>query len=107
MTSTQTATKEENTHTLPTDPAVLEALKGGISEIGNSMTRIAGERTYIKESIKAIAEKTNVDKKVIRSMAKIHFKDEMKKKLEEVGDLAELYQRVFKVKIDDEDDSEE
>jgi regulator of replication initiation timing len=94
----------DNTHVLPTDPVVLEALKKGVQEMVDSMTRILSERTLIKESVIALKEKTQVDKKVIRQLAKTHFKDEMRKKMAETNDLAALYQTVFKVNLDDEDE---
>lgn len=91
----------DNTHTLPTDPVVLEKLKGCITEISDAMTRIASNRDLIKESIKSFNADYKVDKKVIRALAKAYYKDDMKKKMEEATDIAELYARTFKVDLDD------
>ena len=94
-------TTTTNTHQMPTDPIILKKLKDCIQEMSDSMTRIASERDFIKEAIKANSEELQIDKKVIRSLAKVYFKDEMRKKIGETDDLAALYSVVFKVNLDD------
>jgi cyanate lyase len=50
-------------------------LRGAVKEISDSMLRANSERDLQAESVSAIAEKLGVDKKVVRRMAKAHFKE--------------------------------
>lgn len=49
-------------------------LKTTIHEISNSMTRIDGERDFIKEAIKAASEEHQMDKRVLRKIARAYHK---------------------------------
>ena len=51
-----------------------KAIKGMVSEVSASMTRMEGERDLINESIKAVAADHEIDKKVLRKLASIYHK---------------------------------
>lgn len=51
-----------------------KAIKGMVTEVSASMTRMEGERDLINESIKAVAVDHEIDKKVLRKLASIYHK---------------------------------
>lgn len=51
-----------------------KAIKGMVTEVSASMTRMEGERDLINESIKAVAADHEIDKKVLRKLASIYHK---------------------------------
>lgn len=51
-----------------------KAIKGMVSEVSASMTRMEGERDLINESIKKVASDHDIDKKVLRKLASIYHK---------------------------------
>lgn len=50
------------------------AVKGMIAEVSGAMTRIEGERELIKEAIKKVADDHDLDKKVLKQLARIYHK---------------------------------
>ena len=71
-------------------------LKEAIVQMNDSMTRIASERDYQKETINTINDKTGVDKKIIRRMAKVYFKANYSQEQEENRNFEEFYDGVMK-----------
>lgn len=71
-------------------------LKEAIQQLNDSMTRVAAERDYQKESINGISDKTGVDKKIIRRMAKVYFKANYSQEQEENRNFEEFYDGVMK-----------
>jgi predicted solute-binding protein len=71
-------------------------LKEAIQQMNDSMTRVAAERDYQKESINNISDKTGVDKKIIRRMAKVYFKANYSQEQEENRNFEEFYDGVMK-----------
>ena len=60
------------------------------------MTRAAAERDYQKETIGNISDKTGVDKKIVRRMAKVYFKANYSQEQEENRNFEEFYDGVMK-----------
>lgn len=80
-------TKANEYAVLPSNPADRKAILDGLQEISNAFTRIEGEKSYIKESITALAEKFEIKKPILRKLAKLYHTDtakDEKKKLDEV-----------------------
>jgi hypothetical protein len=71
-------------------------LKEAIVQMNDSMTRIAAERDYQKETINTINDKTGVDKKIIRRMAKVYFKANYAQEQEDNRSFEEFYDGVMK-----------
>jgi Spy/CpxP family protein refolding chaperone len=71
-------------------------LKEAVQQLNDSMTRVAAERDYQKESINNISDKTGVDKKIIRRMAKVYFKANYSQEQEENRNFEEFYDGVMK-----------
>jgi len=71
-------------------------LKNAIRELNDSMTRVAAERDFQKDTINAISDKTGVDKKIVRRMAKVYFKSNYAEEQEENRQFEEFYDGVMK-----------
>lgn len=70
-------------------------LKSVIEEISNSMTRIDGERDYIKEAIKAASEEHEIDKRVLRKMARAYHKQNFTEEVATAEEFESLYTTVL------------
>jgi hypothetical protein len=71
-------------------------LKNAIREMNDSMTRAASERDFQKETLTNISDKTGVDKKIIRRMAKVYFRSNYAEEQEENRQFEEFYDGVMK-----------
>ncbi len=71
-------------------------LKEAIVQMNDSMTRIAAERDYQKETINNINDKTGVDKKIIRRMAKVYFRANYAQEQEDNRSFEEFYDGIMK-----------
>lgn len=71
-------------------------LKEAIHQMNDSLTRVAAERDYQKETINSISDKTGVDKKIIRRMAKVYFKSNYAEEQEENRQFEDFYDGVMK-----------
>lgn len=71
-------------------------LKNAIRELNDSMTRVASERDFQKEAINNVADKTGVDKKIIRRMAKVYFKSNYAEEQEDNRQFEDFYDAVMK-----------
>lgn len=71
-------------------------LKNAIREINDSMTRVAAERDFQKETLTNISDKTGVDKKILRRMAKVYFRSNYAEEQEENRQFEEFYDGVMK-----------
>lgn len=80
---------------IPSSPVDRKAVADGIKEISNSLSRIEGERTYIKESIDALSEKYNLDKKYLRRMARDYHKDQFEVVTEEDAQYSDLFEVIM------------
>lgn len=71
-------------------------LKNAIREMNDSMTRVASERDFQKEALNNVADKTGVDKKIIRRMAKVYFKSNYAEEQEDNRKFEDFYDAVLK-----------
>jgi hypothetical protein len=78
-----------------TEPQKVE-LKNAIREMNDSMTRAASERDFQKETINSISDKTGVNKKIVRRMAKAYFRSNYVEEQEENRQFEEFYDGVMK-----------
>jgi len=72
------------------------AIKGMVSEVSASMTRMEGERDLINESIKKVASDHEIDKKVLRKLASIYHKQLYHTVKQENEQVESSYQFLFK-----------
>lgn len=78
-----------------TEPQKTE-LKNAIREMNDSMTRAAAERDFQKETLNSISDKTGVNKKIIRRMAKAYFRSNYAEEQEDNRQFEEFYDGVMK-----------
>ena len=71
-------------------------LKNAIREMNDSMTRVASERDFQKSALEGAVDKTGVDKKIIRRMAKVYYKSNYAEEQEENRQFEEFSDAVMK-----------
>lgn len=71
-------------------------LKNAIREMNDSMTRAAAERDHQKETLNSISDKTGVNKKIVRRMAKAYFRSNYAEEQEDNRQFEEFYDGVMK-----------
>ena len=79
------------------NPADQVKIKKMLSEISDSFTRIEAERDLIKETIEALSDDFDIDKKILRKMARIYHKQNYSTVEAEQEELALLYESVVGV----------
>lgn len=79
---------------LPSDPEVRKAIKKCLEELSGSMTRIEGERDYIKEAIKNICEEYQLSKKTFRKLAKTYHKQNFSLEVAENEEFELMYEQL-------------
>tara|TARA_X000001316_G_C893955_1_gene14640 strand:+ start:335 stop:595 length:261 start_codon:yes stop_codon:yes gene_type:complete len=79
---------------IPSTEADRKRIKDCIIEISNSMTRIAAEKDFIKEAILNCCDEVEVDKKHLRKMATIYYKQNLAEVVSEVEDVEALYESI-------------
>jgi len=76
------------------NPADRKAILDCMKEISNSMTRIEGERDFIREAINNICDEQNLSKKTFRRMAKTYHKQNFNTEVEQHEEFEVLYQTI-------------
>ena len=79
---------------IPSNPADRKEILDCMKEISNSMTRMEGEREFIREAIKDICEKQELSKKTFRRMAKVYHKQNYNKEIEEHEEFESMYETI-------------
>lgn len=72
-----------------------KTFRKAIMELNDSMTRIGAERELQKETINELNDKLDIDKKLIRRMARAYFKANFKDEVQENTDFEEFYTTVM------------
>ena len=80
---------------IPSSDADKKRIKDVMIEISNSMTRIAAEKDFIKEAILSCCDEVEVDKKHLRKMATIYYKQNLAEVVGEVSDVEALYESII------------
>lgn len=75
----------------PNDKVVI---KNALQEISNSLTRNEAERDNIKEIINKISEEYQINKKIIRKLAKIYHKRNLTEVVAEQEEVTDTYQAI-------------
>jgi cysteine sulfinate desulfinase/cysteine desulfurase-like protein len=79
---------------LPQDPAARKAIKDCMNELSASMTRIEGERDFIKEAISKVCEDFEMNKKTFRRLAKTYHKQNFSKEVAEHEEFETMYEQL-------------
>jgi hypothetical protein len=69
-------------------------LKDVLTEVSNSMIRIKSEREFIKEAIEEAAEKFQMNKKILRKMAKVYHNNSFTDEIMEMEEFQTLYESI-------------
>lgn len=80
---------------IPSDPATLKKIKDVLFEISASMTRIEGEKDFIKEAVAELAEATEIPAKYLNKIARFYHKQNKDQVVTENESTVELYDRIF------------
>lgn len=72
-----------------------QKLKDAIKELDSSMTRVAAERDHQKAVIADIHEKLGINKKIVRRLAKVHYKANFQEEQDENDQFEEMYTEVL------------
>lgn len=72
---------QQQTIVLPTNPADRKAIMDAIIELDGSMTRMDAERDYIKETIKDLADKHQLPKKLLSKFARDYHKQQFRESI--------------------------
>lgn len=83
----------------PTDPATIKRIKDCMLEVSGSMTRIAGEREFIKEAIKDLAKEVELPKSYLNKMSKLYHRQNISQVAADQEALNELYGKIFDVEV--------
>lgn len=76
------------------NPKDQEKIRKMMMEISNSYTRISAERDLINETIHAVSEEFQLDKKLFRKMAQIFHKQNYTEVENEQEELSLLYESI-------------
>lgn len=79
------------------NPADKLKIKKMLGEISDSYTRISAERELVKETIEALAEDFEIDKKVLRKMAQVYHKQNFTTVESEQEDFVFMYESILGV----------
>jgi len=77
------------------DDAGKKALKDFCTEMSSSMFRAEAERELQREAIKDFADKYEIDKKILRKMARVYHKQNFFTTVEEQNEFETVYKQVF------------
>ena len=72
-----------------------KVFRKAIMELNDSMTRVGAERELQKETINELSGKLDIDKKLIRRMARTYFKANFNSEIQENTDFEEFYTTVM------------
>ena len=67
-----------------------------VKDCSDSLTRIEGEREFIKEAIVGLNDKYELDKKPLRKVISIYYKQNKSEVEAEQGEVIELYESLTK-----------
>lgn len=81
------------------DPEVRKALKGFCSEMSASMSRAEGEREFQREAIKNFSEENEIDKKILRKLAKVYHKQNFHTTVADAEEFEAAYSKVFETEV--------
>jgi len=81
--------------TIFSNPADRKTIRDALHEISAALTRIEGERDYIKETVKDITDKyPAVSKRVFRKMIKVYHAQTFTQEVEEHEEFENLYETI-------------
>ena len=77
------------------DPVVRKAVKDFCDEMSASMSRAEGERTFQTEAVKLLADKHELDKKILKKMAKTFHRSNYSTQKQDQSEFEIAYETLF------------
>lgn len=78
-----------------------KAIKDLVGEVSGAMTRMEGERDFIKEAIVKVAEDHELDKKILRKMCKTYHAQRFHTEKQDNEQFENTYAEVFEIREED------
>ena len=86
---------EENQYSiLPSDPASLKDILSIIDECVDSKVRQAAERDFVKEQVKALAEKYEIKAKYLNKFIRLRYKQDAEEVKQETVETVEAFDKL-------------
>lgn len=82
------------------NPADRKKLLDCLKECSNSLTRIEGERDYIKEVVTDIAKQLQLPKRIMNKMVKVYHKQNYDEEVATQEQFEQLYETVVDLKTE-------
>jgi hypothetical protein len=82
-------------------PADRKKIKDAMEEISNSMTRIDGEKDYIKEAISELNDQFKISKRVLNKMARTYHKQNFLNEQQNHEEFETLYTEIVELRSGD------
>lgn len=79
---------------MPQDPAKRESIRKVLVELSASLTRIEGERDYIKETVKNVCEEMELNKKTFRKLIRTYHKQNFSKEVADNEEFETMYELI-------------
>lgn len=79
------------------NPSDRKKIRDALTEISNSMTRIAAERDLIKEVVKDLSDQYQLPKKTINKMARVFHKQNFSEEQQQFNEFETLYEELIKL----------
>lgn len=76
------------------NPDEIKMVADAVNQINDSMTRVAAERDFVKETVNRIHEETGFPKKLLRRIAKTHYRRSFEMDLQENRDFETTYETI-------------
>lgn len=84
-----------------------KAIKDLVGEVSGAMTRMEGERDFIKEAIVKVAEDHELDKKILRKMCKTYHAQRFHTEKQDNEQFENTYAEVFEIEVDGDTNADE
>lgn len=76
------------------DPDVNRSLRKVLDELSGSLSRIEGEREYIKETINKVCEEMSINKKTFRKLVKTYHKQNFSREVADNKEFEVMYEKI-------------
>lgn len=102
-------TENDNSFTIPSNPADRKKIKDAVIEISGAMQFIEDKKSYIKDVLTNMNEQFKIPKKVLSKMAKTYHNDEYSEVINEAQEFETMYELIMAInnQTTTSDDSDE
>jgi len=76
------------------DPEFTRSVRKVLDELSGSLSRIDGERDYIKETISKVCEEMELNKKTFRKLVKTYHKQNFSREVADNEEFERMYEKI-------------